>query len=217
MRTLAIGDIHGTLNALETLIDYVDPTRDDLIVTLGDYIDRGPDSKGVIDFLLDLRQTNKLITLMGNHEIMMKNARNSIQERYFWLINGGKATLDSFHTANINSIPATYWDFITSCERCYETDTHILTHGGLEPAKPLQDQSDEFLYWQRIHETKPHISGKTLVCGHTPQKNGHPLVLEHAICIDTFSCGNGWLTCLDLKNGTYWQANQLGETRQSNL
>lgn len=217
MRTLVIGDIHGSLTALEALADLVDFAPDDVIVTLGDYVDRGPHSKEVIDFLIELKESYKVITLKGNHEVMMEKARDSEQERYFWYINGGEATLDSFQAANLNHIPAAYWDFINSCARYHETANHILAHAGLEPEVALEDQTDQYLFWQRIGNTKPHVSGKTLVCGHTPQKNGAPLVLDHAICIDTFAFGNGWLTCLDIETGDYWQANQQGKTRKNTL
>ncbi|MCP5536743.1 MAG: serine/threonine protein phosphatase [Akkermansiaceae bacterium] len=217
MRTLVIGDIHGSLSALKALGEYVDFAPDDTIVTLGDYIDRGPNSKGVLDYLIELRKSHQLITLKGNHEVMMVNARDSEQERYFWLLNGGEATLDSFRAANLKYIDPVYWDFIASCGRYYETGHHIIAHAGLEPETDLALQDDRNLYWRRILETEPHKSGKTLVCGHTPQKNGVPLVLDHAICIDTFACGGGWLTCLDLNTHQYWQANQKGETRKNTL
>ena len=96
MRTLAIGDIHGSNTALKALSEYVGFRSDDVIVTLGDCIDRGPDSKGVIDSLIELGQTHQLINLKGNHEVMMENALLSEQERYFWLYNGGEATMQSF-------------------------------------------------------------------------------------------------------------------------
>ena len=80
MRTLAIGDIHGCLRSLEALADYADFSADDTIVTLGDYVDRGPDSKGVIDFLIDLGKSHKLVCLKGNHEIMMQWARKDAEE-----------------------------------------------------------------------------------------------------------------------------------------
>ena len=221
MRTLAIGDIHGSCTALKTLADYVRFTPDDLIVTLGDYIDRGPDSKGVIDFLIELRKSHQVITLKGNHEVMMENARHSDQELYFWLFNGGEEAMASFGSNRpaliATEIPSKYWTFIKSCERYYETDHHILVHGGLEPDTDLKDQDDNHLYWQRVFETKPHKSGKTIVCGHTPQVEGYPLVLEHALCIDTFACRGGWLTCMDIDSGEYWQANEEGETRKDSI
>lgn len=218
MRTLAIGDIHGSLTALKALGELVDFAPDDLIITLGDYVDRGPQSKGVIDYLLELQESHEVITLKGNHEVMMENARHSEQERYFWLMNGGEATLNSFRVTDPNHIDSSYWNFIESCSRYHETDNHILVHAGLEAETALEDQEDQSLFWLRILDTKPHQSGKTLICGHTPQKQGAPLVLDHAICIDTFAFGNnGWLTCLDIETGKIWQANQKGETRTSSL
>ncbi|MEJ6570085.1 MAG: metallophosphoesterase family protein, partial [Akkermansiaceae bacterium] len=71
---LTIGDIHGCLTSLETMFDLVQPSEEDLVVTLGDYVDRGPDSKGVIDRLLELKKTHRFIHLMGNHEIQMIRA-----------------------------------------------------------------------------------------------------------------------------------------------
>ncbi|MBT8037240.1 MAG: serine/threonine protein phosphatase [Verrucomicrobiae bacterium] len=217
MRTLAIGDIHGSLTALEALGDFVGYTADDTIVTVGDYIDRGPDSKGVIDYLIDLKTSHQVVTLKGNHEVMMENARYSQQELYFWLVNGGEATLFSFDAERLDDINAKYWKFFDSCTRYHETDDHIIAHAGLEPNVPPEKQSDDFIFWHRINDTQPHVSGKTLVCGHTPQRNGIPLALDHAICIDTFAFGGKWLTCLDIDSGEYWQANERGETHQGTL
>ncbi len=217
MRTLAIGDIHGSLTALKALGEFVGYTDEDTIVPLGDYVDRGPDSIGVIDYFIELKKTHKVITLKGNHELMMENARDSEQELYFWMLNGGEATLKSFDVESLNEIDSKYWGFIRSCSRYHETENHILAHAGLEPDVSLKNQSDEFLFWHRIHSTEPHDSGKTLVCGHTPQRNGIPLVLGHAVCIDTFAVGGGWLTCLDVDTGEYWQANQKGQARKGSL
>lgn len=217
MRTLVIGDIHGCLRALETLVEYVAPGGGDTIVTLGDYIDRGPDSKGVIDFLTSFSGAADIVTLKGNHELMMENARYSAQELYFWLVNGGEATLDSFRAASLDYIDDGYWEFIAQCRLYHETEHHIMAHAGLEPGLPPGEQPEDALLWKRIGETEPHVSGKTLVCGHTSQRSGDPLVLGHAVCIDTYACGGGWLTCLDVGSSTFWQANQLGETRTGNL
>jgi len=217
MRTLAIGDIHGSLTALKALGEFVGYTPEDTIVPLGDYVDRGPDSMGVVDYFIELKKSHKVITLKGNHELMMENARDSEQELYFWILNGGEATLESFNVANLKGVDSKYWDFIRSCSRYHETENHILAHAGLEPDVPLKKQSDEFLFWHRIHSTEPHNSGKTLVCGHTPQKNGIPLLLDHAVCIDTFAVGGQWLTCLDVDTGEYWQANQKGQARKGSL
>ena len=153
MRTLAIGDIHGSNIALKALSEYVGFRSDDVIVTLGDYIDRGPDSKGVIDSLIELGQTHQLINLKGNHEVMMENALLSEQERYFWLYNGGEATMQSFELQPpllaADDISPVYWDFIKSCKPYYETENHILVHAGLEPETDLEHQEENFTLWQR--------------------------------------------------------------------
>ena len=69
--------------------------------------------------------------------------------------------------------------------------------------------------WESFNDPPPHESGKVMVCGHTSQKSGVPRNIGHAVCIDTWACGRGWLTCLDVGSGRYWQANQRGETRAS--
>lgn len=217
MRTLAIGDIHGCLKALETLADFVDFSPKDTIITLGDYIDRGPDSKGVIDYILNLRKTHQVITLKGNHEAMMVNALTEYDDLMNWLLNGGIETLTSFGAVEFDQIPELYWEFLRSCQSYYETEDHIFVHAGLTPHLPLDEQSDDIMFWLRFNETAQHHSEKIMICGHTPQRPRKPTVKDHAICIDTGACNKGWLTCLDVDSGDYWQANQLGKTRKGNI
>lgn len=214
MRHLVIGDIHGCLTALKALIGFLDLTPKDTIVTLGDYIDRGPASRGVIDYLLELRSKYRVINLKGNHEELMEYARESEEDLNFWLDNGGRVAMDSFGVDNVKKISGKYWGFIVSCYQYHETDNHIFVHAGLKPDVPLKRQHTNVLFWQRINESKPHMSGKTVVCGHSPQLSGRPLDLGHTIGIDTFAFGRGWLTCLDPDSGEYWQANEEGEVRK---
>ncbi|NWK56066.1 serine/threonine protein phosphatase [Verrucomicrobiaceae bacterium N1E253] len=217
MRNLAIGDIHGCLKALETLVDFVDPKPEDTLITLGDYIDRGPQSKGVIEYLIELRKSHKLIALKGNHEAMMEDARTNDEDLMNWLLNGGIETLTSFCAVEFAQIPSSCWEFFQSCQDYYETNDHIFVHAGLIPDMTLDEQPGEALYWLRFFDTEHHMSGKTIICGHTPQRNGKPTAEEHAICIDTWACNKGWLTCLDVESGRYWQANQKGKTRKGKL
>src|SRR3954451_13711907 len=115
-RVLAIGDVHGCSRALDVLLADVNPRGDDTIVTLGDYIDRGPDSRGVLDRLIDLHRTGRLVALRGNHEIMLLNARQSSAEDCEWRRCGGEATLAAYGTTDyagtLNNIPERHWDFI---------------------------------------------------------------------------------------------------------
>lgn len=213
MRTLAIGDIHGCRRSLEALAEIVGFTESDTVVTLGDYVDRGPDSKGVIDFLIDLGNRSTLIHLRGNHEIMMAQARVSREALTGWLGVGGDATMDSYGGKTFLSVPDTHWKFLETSLAYHENDTHFFVHANASPDIPLKDQPDFMLYWEFFEDPPPHESGKIMVCGHSSQKSGLPKNIGHAICIDTFAHGGGWLTCLDTDSGIYWQTNEAGENR----
>src|SRR4051794_3839689 len=122
MRTLAIGDIHGCLTAFETLLPFVSPTADDTIITLGDYVDRGPNTKGVLDRLLELHATGRLIPLRGNHEIMMLGAKEGGWEDVkFWLTFGGVQAIESYSpNGTLSHVPASHWQFIKeTCDDWY--------------------------------------------------------------------------------------------------
>jgi serine/threonine protein phosphatase 1 len=220
MRVLAIGDIHGCSRALDALLAVVRPTREDLLITLGDYVDRGPDSKGVLDRLLELDRTLRLIPLRGNHEEMMLAARTGF-ERRMWLACGGDATLASYGGArrgdpDHDPVPEAHYAFME--ERClnyYETETHIFVHANLCADVALAAQPTYMLLWERLDGPVCHVSGKTMICGHTRQSCGLPWHLGTTICIDTGAHDRlGWLTCLDVQTGQAWQANQLGKMRQ---
>lgn len=191
----------------------------DQVVTLGDYVDRGPDSKGVIERLMALHRKGQLVALRGNHELMMLRARQS--ERfalYHWLSAGGEETLASYtETGEVRSltcIPEEHWHFLEKiCVNWWETTSHFFVHANAYSNLPLSQQPERMLFWQKFNRPAPHRSGKTMVCGHTSQKSGEPLNLGHAICIDTWVYGRGWLTCLDVNSGQVWQANQGGQSR----
>jgi serine/threonine protein phosphatase 1 len=225
MRTLVIGDIHGCLRALDCLLADVGVRDDDLLITLGDYVDRGPDSKGVLDRLLALRNRCQLVALKGNHDLMMLAARADLEHYNDWLASGGKNTLQSYGAdidwqALAQAIPAEHWRFLEEeCESFYETDRHYFVHANAYPDMPLGDQPDYMLFWEKLEvgRWRPHESGKVMVCGHTVQRSGRPMVLQRAVCIDTWVYGEGWLTCLDVEREVYRQANQRGETRMGNL
>jgi len=219
---LAIGDIHGVSAALDALMAVVQPTPDDVLVFLGDYVDRGPDSKGVIDRLLAWSQTLQLVCLRGNHEIMMMNARNGRDDLRMWLSVGGTQALASYAKggrATLADVPEKHWQFLD--ERCgdyFETETHIFVHANLYPGVELADQPESMLFWEFLEGPIDHISGKTVICGHSSQRGGNPLAWKKTVCIDTHAYGaNGWLTCLDVDTRSYWQANAQGDTRRGDL
>lgn len=220
MRTLAIGDIHGCSAALDALLAVVRPEPDDLIITLGDYVDRGPDTRGVLNRLIDLHRDGRLIPLRGNHELMFLTACTDYSMLEMWGRVGGKEALASYGPdATLDDVPAAHWLFLEhDCRDWYETATHIFVHASVEPDRELDAQTSDWLHWQALHAgTRPHQSGKMVVCGHTAQKTGIPLHLGHTVGIDTCAHGGGWLTCLHAETGRVWQANQRGETRSAYL
>lgn len=183
MRLLAIGDIHGCCNALSTLEKQVPIAPDDLVVTVGDYIDRGPGSSRVLDWLIERDSASRLIPLLGNHELMLLEARSNGECFNNWIFNGGDATLQSYVPATergtLASIPAAHWQFLENdCRSYYETETHFFVHANVYSNYPLADQPDNILYWEHLDNwSVPHESGKIMICGHTPQRTGIPLNL----------------------------------------
>lgn len=222
-RTIAIGDIHGHLQALKVLARHVPFEADDRIVALGDYVDRGPDSSGVLDWMIEWHATGQLIPLLGNHDLMMRDAPHDEDMFDLWLAVGGKATLYSYRTdesraIHFSDITEAHWDFLRNdCRRYFETDTHIFAHAGVAPFLPLERQKATALFWDKLVDPRPHESGKTVICGHTAQRSGQPLNFGHTICIDTWVYGAGWLTCLDVDSGQYWQARDDGALQTANL
>lgn len=223
-RTLAIGDVHGCFAALQALVTVVGVRDEDVLVMLGDYVDRGPNTKDVIEWLIAFDSRHNLFPLRGNHEVMMLNARLHQSDRQRWGLVGGIETLESYaetdgDVADLGDIPDAHWEFLSHRLLPYfETDSHFFVHGSVDSSLPLAQQPDTQLYWGRYSArfTK-HISGKVMVCGHKSQDSGLPATNGHGICIDTAAYKNGWLTCLDVESGHIWQANQAGVTRQFNL
>jgi len=218
-RHLAIGDIHGCIDALTALIDSVELRPDDTIVTLGDYVGRGPDSSAVLNFIIALGKTHHLVPLRGNHEIMMLDSREKKSWMHAWLGYGGDATLRSYGSTDdpvgsFADVPDSHIDFLENeLVAYYECESHFFVHASADPDVELKDQTDPTLYWRKYNEPERHYSGKIMVCGHTVQESGLPLCNRHSICIDTWAYGDGWLSCLDVDSGTIWQANEAGARR----
>jgi serine/threonine protein phosphatase 1 len=221
MRTLAIGDIHGCRRALTTLLDAVKPKKNDQLILLGDYVDRGSDSPGVINTLLSLQNRCNTVFLRGNHEGMMLDARESFLKSDIWQSCGGFETVSSYgaegRTDWQSSVSDAHWSFLEQTIRAFETPKQIFVHASLDTELDLDEQPDWILFWEYFEKILPHKSGKKVICGHTPQATGFPGDVGYAICIDTGCVYGGWLTCLDVDSGHYWQANEKGEFREKVL
>lgn len=213
-RTIAIGDIHGCDAAFKVVLDRIAPEADDTIITLGDYIDRGPASRKVIERILNLSTQCRLVTLIGNHEVLLLSAMENEQDHEFWLACGGRETLESYQ-CEIHELPEEHVRFFCDCALGYETDTHIFAHANYLAGLALEEQDEHTLLWKHLstHMPQPHISGKTAVVGHTPQTSGEILNAGHLVCIDTFCFGGGWLTALDVESREIWQADRDGNLR----
>jgi Calcineurin-like phosphoesterase len=215
-RTIAIGDIHGCSAALDALLEAIQPGPEDTIVTLGDYINRGPDSRGVIERLIELTRRCRLIPILGNHDQMLLDARSGLHPMT-WIGMGGIATLDSYGPGrDIRLIPEPHFQFLEGCWDFYETDTHIFVHANYFPNIPMDEQPVMMLRWESLREMTPgrHDSGKTVIVGHTTQKIGEILDLGHLKCIDTYCYGGGWLTALEVNTGEVWQSDSEANMRR---
>ena len=213
-RVIAIGDIHGCANALSAVIEAIRPAEQDLIVMLGDYIDRGPDSKSVIDQVLALSERCHVMPLIGNHETMLLQGLDELVFRDFWLSFGGKETLASYGGA-VEQIPDEHIEFMRSCHKFFETDTTAFIHANYQPNAPFAEQDEQVAFWLHLSEYVPaaHVSGKRVFVGHTPQKSGDNLDTGHLECIDTHCFGDGYLTAMDVKTNQLWQADKAGQLR----
>lgn len=218
-RLYAIGDIHGCSTALGALIEAIDPRPDDTIVTLGDYVDWGPDSRSVIRQLIELSGRCRLVPLLGNHEEMLLQALESDSALRAWLDLGGEQTLLSYPYDGTIIIDPDHVRFIRGCRDYFETEEFIFVHASYDPSKPMREQSNTTLRWEHIEpeRMRPHFSGKTVIAGHTPQTVGEPLDLGFLKVIDTDCSRGGWLTALEARIARFIQANQRGEVRHGKL
>ena len=215
-RIIAIGDIHGYLAALNAILRAIDPQPNDTIIALGDFVDRGPDSRGVIDRVIALKRECRLVPILGNHdEMLLDICHGRMDMMTGWLIYGGDATLSSYDGRIPGGVPDKHIDFLETCLPFYETDRHFFVHASYYENLPLSEQPDTALRWESLRNRTPlvHCSGKTAVVGHTAQKNGDILDLGYLKCIDTWIYGDGWLTATDVESGQIWQADKDGEIR----
>ncbi len=201
-RIFIVGDVHGCLDMLRRLVDKIDwrPDEDNLIF-LGDYIDRGKDSKGVIDYILELkRESSHVQCILGNHENILLDFLNTGEPRLL-IINGGIPTLESYQAASENEddplIPPEHTAFFKDLVPYIELEDYYVVHAGFRPGVPIEDQSLEDLIWIREPFIFSNLDfGKTVIFGHTPI--AEPLMMDNKIGLDTGAVYGNRLTCLEL-------------------
>lgn len=210
-RLLALGDIHGCIRPLEALLDALQLTPADTLVALGDFVNRGPATRQVLDTLVALQAQTRLVPILGNHEEEMLAARHDRSALARWLAMGGEATLASYSAeAQLADIPADHWRLIESALEWWECENFFFTHANYAPELPLDQQSAVELRWLSIGERtpQPHCSGKTAIVGHTPNLAGHVVDFGFLRCLDT-GCGlGGRLTAMDVRTRQIWQCGE---------
>jgi len=201
-KIFAIGDIHGCFYKLCALMDKIKIDFDnDILLFLGDYIDRGPNSFDVVEYLIDLKKRfQKIVFLKGNHEKMLQRYLLG-KDRLNYLINGGQPTLEDYmkksRTTGSPLIPQEHLDFLESLSLYYESDNYIFVHAGLRENIPLEMQDPADFLWIREDFVNSDFDfGKRVVFGHTPY--AEPLVEPNKIGIDTGAVYGNKLTCVEL-------------------
>lgn len=217
-RVFIIGDVHGCSQEISTLLSHLvskeNLNQKDLVVFLGDYIDRGPDTKGVIDCLVSF-QTDFPNTrfLRGNHEDMLLDFFGfGGHLGHAFLYNGGLETIQSYGISvfsppgeMMRSLPESHFKFFCGLDSIVVVENNILVHAGLNPYLELEKQTGEDIFWIREpFLDSPHKFEKTIIFGHTPHKD----VYDHRpykLGIDTGLVFGNKLTCLELRSNTLYE------------
>ena len=198
-KIIVVGDIHGCLRPFERLLEKLPLNwKTDTLVLLGDYIDRGPDSRGVLDLVMELKRKHgsRVIPLLGNHEWMFLRYLSG-KDEHFFLANGGDSTLSQFMEEGFFYVPTEYIRFMSGLPHYWETEHYIFVHAGLRPKKPLEKQDLRDLLFIRNDFIKSKYNwGKRVIFGHTPFSE--PLIEPNKIGIDTGCVYGGKLTALVL-------------------
>jgi serine/threonine protein phosphatase 1 len=218
MKIHAFGDIHAQYFKLKRLVDRLFIKKDDVLVFLGDYVDRGKYAFETIEYLLKLKEKYNCVFLKGNHEAMMMDYLSGIHER-LWIQNGGVATTDSYYNNGWRmgrnrhylrrELPRSHIDFLQNLKLYHETEDYIFVHAAVWPQDPLdlENQPEEVLLWERSTFIGTHFDfGKKIIFGHTSFEK--PFVTDTKIGIDTGACydpayGGGNLTCITLPDETF--------------
>lgn len=215
-RLFAIGDIHGCPDELSAILKAIAPTAGDTVVFVGDYVDRGPSARDVIELALELEKTDaECVFLKGNHEDMMMSFLG-MPGNYgdSFLFNGGVATLDSYGVREddldgcVERLPAAHLDFMNRLAVSYLRPPYLFVHAGILPARQLEEQVAEDMLWIRQEFIlNQHKIDATVVFGHTPMR-GVMIDLPYKLGIDTGLVYGGKLTCVEFNEGVLYQTDR---------
>lgn len=170
-RSFCISDIHGCARTFRALLDKVALTKDDHLFLLGDYINRGPDSKGVLDMIMNLQhQGYHVHVLRGNHEQMLLDARIDVRAEMLLIQNGGQHTLASFGVKRASEIPEPYFDFLSKTTYYLEVGQWLLVHAGFnfKSAQDYRIDTNAMLWIRSFRPKRKQLQGRRIVHGHNP-------------------------------------------------
>ncbi|ASY59874.1 metallophosphoesterase family protein [Sinorhizobium sp. CCBAU 05631] len=192
--TFAVGDIHGCLDELETLLSAIESAAPEgRVIFLGDLVDRGPESRGVVERIMagPTKAGWQWLTLKGNHEDMLLSARKGLAEMSSWLMNGGGETLESYGGA----IPLSHLVWMAELPSILVDPYRIFVHAGVDDSIPLEEQGDDILLWMRTDPNySGHYWGKHVCHGHTPSRV-NPRTVGNRTNVDSGAVFGGVLSC----------------------
>lgn len=198
--TFAIGDIHGCIDPLKRMIARIEAKAESgTVVFLGDYVDRGPDSRAVIDLVMagPQRPDWRWITLKGNHEDLMIGARDGRHDESRWLAIGGLETLKSYG----GTVSAEHLAWAAGLPLVHSDEHRIFVHGGVRDGLYLEDQTPDDLMWTRFGEDQGgEFWGKHLVHGHTPSE-ANPRTVGNRTNVDSGCVFGGRLSAAVFDDG----------------
>ena len=171
-RLFAISDIHGCFNPFyELVVRVIDLSKSDRLILLGDYIDRGEQSREVIDFIIDLKSKGFNITaLTGNHELMLLDAYNDPGRLYQWYMNSGMTTLFSFGIQDVREMDNQYIEFFTCLDYYIEIGNNIFVHAGFNDYETDPFSDKHTMVWEcSPYYENPVLRGRTIIHGHRPK------------------------------------------------
>lgn len=202
MRYLVVSDIHGIIEKFENVLKHAayDPAEDQLIL-LGDYIDRGPHSREVVEKVRKLVEKDGAIAIKGNHDDLFIRSHYDQSTRQIWELNGASRTRESYNS-NFDKMQRHREWLENHLQLYYETEEFIFVHAGLLPKVPLEKQEEQTMLWTR-HREEIGL-GKTVVHGHTPVPE--VAYYEDQVDIDTGAVYGGKLTLLELPSHQVYSA-----------
>jgi serine/threonine protein phosphatase 1 len=210
MARFVIGDVHGFQSQLQLLLNQFTFTKDDTLIFLGDYVDKGPDVSGTLEFLSTLKLGCEIIFLRGNHDQSFLKACRDPAAISLWECLAGDSPLTSYGIgvteSVLQTIPPHHLRFLEeTCQNFHQDEDFIYVHGGIQSHLDPGEESTERLHWSTLSQAVPHLSGKTVIFGHSAQKSGRVADLGHTICVDTGITSGGFLTCLNLDTREFVQ------------